>query len=355
MTLSSWLKNPSHESGRAAERRNVPGLIVYHITNSRQRQDEIGNISSTGVYVQTRERWFPGSLVSLTLQRLGPPERNPERRATLQARVVWRGDEGIGLEFVLPKGLDFNLWENDLNSIRDEAGPEDVVREFRTLQALAFLVRLCPGSTSRLGELFHQELGIARAANASEIALKAEASLMFNSPEPRFFVHTEVMERIIDDGSWAEDDRVRQFWAGLLLSSRSNLGRDKLNLDLIDTLREITPSQIRILNEASTRATVTEADDGTVSAQRLLLPMDQVFQLTGTLDLSKVDRDLAYLYSYGLLEGAVNSLALLPSDVASLTPTSLGLELYARCNGHRGALSEFYHVSAAAPAAAPEA
>jgi len=30
---------------------------------------------------------------------------------------------------------------------------------------------------------------------------------------------------------------------------------------------------------------------------------------------------------------------------ADIAPTNLGLQLYARCNGHRGALEDFYNVA----------
>jgi hypothetical protein len=38
-------------------------------------------------------------------------------------------------------------------------------------------------------------------------------------------------------------------------------------------------------------------------------------------------------------------------DQALITPTSLALELYARCHGHRGEVAEFYETSTHAGAA----
>ena len=70
--------------------------------------------------------------------------------------------------------------------------------------------------------------------------------------------------------------------------------------------------------------------------------MDEVVKIAGSRDISKVDRDLGHLYLVGLLEKRTRGAALLPIDEANITPTSFGLELYARCNGHHGALQDFY-------------
>jgi hypothetical protein len=64
--------------------------------------------------------------------------------------------------------------------------------------------------------------------------------------------------------------------------------------------------------------------------------------LTGTKDLSKIDRNILQLSILGLLEPREKAKYFSFGQVANLTPTPLGLELYARCQGHRGAPFEFY-------------
>ena len=68
---------------RRAERRKSPELAAYLWNGSMQQQAGIKDISSTGLYLLTRERFVPGDLISLTLQRRGPLEGNFERRVSV--------------------------------------------------------------------------------------------------------------------------------------------------------------------------------------------------------------------------------------------------------------------------------
>jgi hypothetical protein len=69
---------------------------------------------------------------------------------------------------------------------------------------------------------------------------------------------------------------------------------------------------------------------------------DEMIHLTGTKDLSKIDRNILQLSILGLLEPREKAKYFSFAQTANLTPTALGLELYARCQGHRGAPFEYY-------------
>ena len=62
----------------------------------------IRDISSSGLYVVTEERWYPGTLVLMTLQRNDLGEEMAERSIAVQSRAVRWGPDGVGLQFVLP-------------------------------------------------------------------------------------------------------------------------------------------------------------------------------------------------------------------------------------------------------------
>ena len=62
----------------------------------------IRDISSTGLYVVTEERWYPGTLVLMTLQRSDVDDELAERAIAVQSRAVRWGPDGVGLQFVLP-------------------------------------------------------------------------------------------------------------------------------------------------------------------------------------------------------------------------------------------------------------
>jgi hypothetical protein len=56
----------------------------------------------------------------------------------------------------------------------------------------------------------------------------------------------------------------------------------------------------------------------------------------------KIDRNIFQLSLLGLLEPRVKSKYFNFEQEANLTPTALGLELFARCQGHRGAPHQYY-------------
>ena len=57
------------------ERRPVPEFFVYFPEDEVRKSADIKDISSTGVYLLTEERWLPGTHVPLTLQKRGPLRR----------------------------------------------------------------------------------------------------------------------------------------------------------------------------------------------------------------------------------------------------------------------------------------
>jgi hypothetical protein len=66
----------------------------------------IRNISFSGLYVVTEERWYPGTLVLMTLQRNDLGEEMAERSIAVQTRAVRWGPDGVGLQFILPDEQD---------------------------------------------------------------------------------------------------------------------------------------------------------------------------------------------------------------------------------------------------------
>jgi hypothetical protein len=51
--------------------------------------------------VVTEERWYPGTLVLMTLQRTDIGEENLERSISVHSRAVRWGNDGVGLQFIL--------------------------------------------------------------------------------------------------------------------------------------------------------------------------------------------------------------------------------------------------------------
>jgi hypothetical protein len=342
-TASSLKQSP--QDRRRGERRTSPELAAYLWIGTLPKQASVRDISSTGVYLLTRERWTPGDLVSLTLQRRGPLEGSFERRVAVQARAVRWGEDGIALSFVLPSGMDLRLWESPLKSAAEQTDPEDILREFRVASALAFLQRISPGASEEAARLLREGLSNFRVASALEIALNAERMISFAPDADRLRAPASIVLRILEDGSWADAEATQHLWAGLLTTSCSLSGRDESNLSFVNLLCQLTSSHVRILSAACTKASKFMAGLERISSRPVTLSSREMISITGSRDLIRIQRDLEYLSDLGLLTNNSQSRSFSTIDGTELAPTSLGLQLYARCSGHRGAAQEFYGVS----------
>ncbi len=89
------------EDRRRADRQSLQGLVAYYFTGGSPAPQRISNISVTGFYLQTDERWMPGTVVRMTLQRLGSKGDDPADTITVNSRIVRWGSDGEGFEFIL--------------------------------------------------------------------------------------------------------------------------------------------------------------------------------------------------------------------------------------------------------------
>jgi hypothetical protein len=340
MSLRSWFEKAfpqEHAKQARPERREVPGLEAIHWTGSSPGLDIVKNISSTGMYLVTRERWREGEINPVRLVYPELADDSPERQVTIETRTVRWGEDGMGLSFVLPECMDLWLWHAG-----ERVEPEDILSEFRLSRALAFLRRICPSATQELNLLFREGLGNMRVPNAIGIAHRAEIMLAAQPNFDQLHAPASVVLRIVKEGSWAEDSATQHLWAGILVTACNMTGDDESNLPYIDLLAEMATVDTRLYVDACSNAPKVFATNGAVSASPLMRTADEMIHLTGTKDLSKIDRNILQLSILGLLEPREKAKYFSFAQTANLTPTALGLELYARCQGHRGAPFEFY-------------
>jgi hypothetical protein len=85
---------------RKASREPLPGLAAYYWTGGAPKAHSIRDISSTGLYVVTEERWYPGTLILMTLQESGGEEESVELSVAVHSRAVRWGNDGVGLQFI---------------------------------------------------------------------------------------------------------------------------------------------------------------------------------------------------------------------------------------------------------------
>jgi uncharacterized membrane protein (UPF0127 family) len=121
----SWLQRWWSPDPRKAPRVRTPGLAAYYWNGATPEPHGIRDISSTGLYVVTEERWYPGTLVLMTLQKDDGGEEIEERSVAVQSRAVRWGPDGVGLQFVVP---DQQERQRNDSSLTDAAGRKELQR-----------------------------------------------------------------------------------------------------------------------------------------------------------------------------------------------------------------------------------
>jgi Flp pilus assembly protein TadG len=101
-TVRGWIKKLSSFDHRRAQRLESPLLVAYYWDGSVPVGHEIRDISSSGFYLVTTERWHPGTVVTMTLQRSDIVHRdvNGDNYISVLSRVVRPGEDGVGFAFV---------------------------------------------------------------------------------------------------------------------------------------------------------------------------------------------------------------------------------------------------------------
>jgi hypothetical protein len=126
----NWLERWWSPDPRKAPRESSPGLAAYYWNGSTPKSHVVRDVSSTGLYVVTEERWYPGTLLLMTLQKTDAGEEIAERTISVMSRAVRWGNDGVGLQFVLPE--DKNARKGD-EALLDGASKREFARFLKRL------------------------------------------------------------------------------------------------------------------------------------------------------------------------------------------------------------------------------
>jgi hypothetical protein len=100
----SWLQrllDPDPPEPRKAARTALDGLTAYFWNGGVSVGHTIRDISSTGLYVLTEERWYPGTLIQMTLKKVDAGNPNAACSISVMVKVHRWGNDGVGLSFVV--------------------------------------------------------------------------------------------------------------------------------------------------------------------------------------------------------------------------------------------------------------
>jgi hypothetical protein len=96
---------------RGSKRHPLPGLVAYYWTGGAPQAFHIADISTNGLYLLTDERWFPGTMILMTLQRTNTEGDDPDDFISVLTKVIRWGTDGVGLSFVPSNTVDLNSGE----------------------------------------------------------------------------------------------------------------------------------------------------------------------------------------------------------------------------------------------------
>jgi len=126
----NWLERWWSPDPRKAPRQQELGLAAYYWNGAPPKGHTVRDVSSTGLYVVTEERWYPGTLVLMTLQKTVNGEKIAEQSIQVMSRAVRWGNDGVGLQFVLP---DDKEARKGLNPYTDGSSQKDFSRFLQRL------------------------------------------------------------------------------------------------------------------------------------------------------------------------------------------------------------------------------
>jgi hypothetical protein len=315
----------------------VQGLVAHTGDGATKTLHEVRDVSPTGLYLRTKERWKPGKVVSLVLQRKDATEEQHEKRVRAELKVVRCDEGGVGFAWVWPEGVEFEPWKRVHTKRSDETDADYFLRELRLTTALAFLRQVCPAAMEEMKLGLHKRLSNKRVASAVEITLKAQELLARLASGAKVQAHPDMVRRILENGSWTEDDWIRQWWAGLMVSSCSSDAPDSSNSVFIDLLAKLMPVHLRVLAFVCPKAIERMAAGEPAAKLDVYCTSEELIEAVGSQSLSRMQQTMGQLSSLGLLaeNNKPSYVAVTDKVKTRATPTALGLKMHARCHGQR--------------------
>lgn len=307
-------------------------LSACYRTGSKQNRARVKDISCKGVYLFSIDRWPIGTSVILTLIRRTALTTTSLPSVRLSARSVRMGADGAAFRFE-SEHVCADTWASLVLKAADLATQWDAIRVFRLASALAFLRRTSPAAESSVLQHIAGELIYEGGDRAVDVILKAEELMMTWNFAVRTGVSPGLILSILERASRISTDWVRQYWAGMLASSVQYWAKDRDSVQFATLLAKLDPAQFRILDVVCSRALRAEREAASRSPREFPCSREIIQNTVRIRDPFDLERHLDRLYDLGLLERTFKYVSSEPIMRANLTPTRIGLRLYARTRG----------------------
>ncbi len=124
-----WLNAPP----KAAERLRSPEIVAYFWTGGTPHPHKIGNISVTGLYLLTKDRWLRDTVLLMNLQLKNSEGTKDGESLSVLAKVVWSGEDGVGFQFVTSETVNLIQGQTLPGKGADRKALDKFLRRYRRL------------------------------------------------------------------------------------------------------------------------------------------------------------------------------------------------------------------------------
>lgn len=205
----------------------------------------------------------------------------------------------------------------------------------------SFLGKICMPVAEEAGLLLRDQVHAWRAGNIVRIVEKSKGLLDFDPITFELKASPRVIWKILENGSWTEDEKLQNMWAGLLASSCTEDGINESNLIYIDLLSRITPSEAHILNYIGEKC---RKDQDVLNFDiTFQADCELVKKIPYLVEFDSLARELNHLESLGLIKNLkIHEQLEGRKPWALMVTTRVLLDLYVRCNGSLLPTKEYF-------------
>jgi PilZ domain len=285
---------------RRDSRVDANGLTVTYSAGSEQRKVKIGNISPTGLYLITEDRWQPGTPVLLTLGERSIFEDRSRSQVKLWTHCVRADENGVGLTFK-HSHIDRNKWLDAMSRAPSLIAANHPVQVFRLTRALAFLSHISPATDAAVLKLITENLTRERTERAIEIALLADDLLESQSGASKTTVEPGLVLRVLEFAVQVEEAEIRDYWARLLAASSLSDSQDAMNRVLAGLLARMNQLHLRILVAAWKKAKLAGFESRSGTPPAVCCNIEEVKAMGGVAHAERIEGVVNDLHEFRLL------------------------------------------------------
>lgn len=217
--------------------------------------------------------------------------------------------------------------------------------------AAGLLRRICMPAAEEFGLLLRDKMRVYRAQNLANVLIKADKKLAARLAKENLTIHPRLLAAVLDGASWTDDDILQEAWAGLIAAACCRDGKDESNLIFTRLLAQLTAAQARLMNDACLNSDKQVGPNGLIQPRGSYnVSSATLLQVSGLPDIHQLDMALDSLRELGLIVQGF-SMFQGSAEGANMTVSSLGLNLFVRCQGYVGSAADYFGVVPPKPVA----